>query len=117
VSYKGAPVRAGTITFVPDDNKSRVATGTIADGSYSLTTLSPGDGAFPGKYQVSVVAVDVDSSSVAAAPNALNRLKKVAQANLAAKPLLPAKYQLPSTSGLAREVLAQSNHFDFDLTD
>ena len=117
VTYKGAALPSGTITFLPEDSKAKAAVGTITDGNYSLTTLSPGDGAFPGKYQVTVVSKDVDSSAVSAAPNSLNRLKKVAAANLAAKSRIPAKYELPSTSGLVREVLPQSNTFDFDLTD
>jgi hypothetical protein len=117
VTYKGAPLPSGIITFVPEDSQAKVAAGTITAGNYTLTTLSPGDGAFPGKYQVTVVSKDVDTSAVSAAPNSLNRLKTVAAANLAAKSRLPAKYELPTTSGLVREVLPQSNKFDFDLTD
>ena len=60
---------------------------------------------------------DVDSSAVNTAPNSLNRVKKVAAANLAARSLVPARYELSSTSGLAREVLPQSNTIDFDLVD
>jgi hypothetical protein len=117
VTYKGTTVPSGTITFLPEDSKAKAAVGTITDGKYTLTTLTPGDGAFPGKYQVTVVSKDVDTSSVSAAPNSLNRLKKVAAANLAAKSRVPAKYELPTTSGLVREVLPQSNTFDFDLAD
>ena len=117
VTYKGAALPSGTITFLPEDSKAKPAVGTITDGNYSLTTLSPGDGAFPGKYQVTVVSKDVDSSAVNTAPNSLNRLKKVAAVNLTAKNRVPAKYELPTTSGLVREVLPQPNKFDFDLTD
>ncbi len=117
VTYKGAPLPSGTITFLPEDSKARPAAGTITDGNYTLTTLSPDDGAFPGKYQVTVVSKDVDSSAINTAPNSLNRLKKVAAVNLTAKSRVPAKYELPTTSGLAREVLPQPNKFDFDLAD
>jgi hypothetical protein len=117
VTYKGAALAAGTITFLPEASQAKAAVGTITDGSYTLTTLTPGDGAFPGKYQVTIVSKDVDSSAVAAAPNSLARIKKVAAANLAAKSRVPAKYELGTTSGLTREVLAQSNKFDFDLAD
>ena len=108
---------AGTITFLPEDSKAKPAVGTINDGKYSLTTLTPGDGAFPGKYQVTVISKDVDSSAVNAAPNSLNRLKTVAAANLAAKSRIPPRYELPSTSELVREVLPKANTFDFDLAD
>jgi hypothetical protein len=117
VTYKGTPVASGTITFLPEDSKAKAAVGTITDGHYTLTTLSPGDGAFSGKYQVTVVSKDVDTSAVSAAPNSLDRLKKVAAANLTAKSRVPAKYELPTTSELVREVLPQSNKFDFDLAD
>jgi hypothetical protein len=118
VTFKGTPVSSGTITFVPEDSKAgRTATAVITDGSYKLTTLTPGDGAFPGKYQVSVVARDADTSEVAKAPNSLRRIKQIAAANLKARSILPEKYATPSTSGLTREVLAQSNQIDFELTD
>jgi hypothetical protein len=117
VTYKGSALPSGTISFLPEDSKAKAAVGTITDGYYRLTTLSPGDGAFPGKYQVTVVSKDVDSSAVSAAPNSLRRLKTVAAANLAAKSRIPARYELASTSGLVREVLPQSNTFDFDLSD
>jgi hypothetical protein len=117
VTYKGAAIPSGTITFLPEDSRAKAAAGTITDGSYSLTTLTPGDGAFPGKYQVTVVSRDVDSSAVNAAPNSLNRLKKVAAVNLTAKSRVPAKYELATTSGLVCEVLPQANRVDFDLAD
>jgi hypothetical protein len=116
VTYKGAPVPSGTIAFIPEESSGKPAVGTISDGSYSLTTLSPGDGAFPGKYQVSVVSREGDQAA-GAGPNSLGRLKKIAVANLTAKSRLPAKYETAAKSGLAREVLAQPNHFDFDLVE
>jgi len=48
VTYRERPVKSGTITFIPSNNVGRVAAGTIADGDYRLTTLSPGDGVSPG---------------------------------------------------------------------
>src|SRR4051812_47562957 len=58
VTYKGEPVTKGTVGFVPMDSSGRAAIGEIQpDGSYTLTTLIPLDGALPGKYRVSVSAV------------------------------------------------------------
>ena len=41
----------------------------------------------------------------------------VAKANRTSKKGLPAKYELPSTSGLSKKVEEKSNTIDFDLTD
>ena len=59
VTYKGKPVPKGTITFHSDGG--RMATGEIQeDGSYSLTTARPGDGAVAGHHRVSIVANEGD---------------------------------------------------------
>jgi hypothetical protein len=42
---------------------------------------------------------------------------QIARANKVAKRLVPEKYSSPETSGLRAEVKAQSNSFDFPLTD
>src|SRR4051795_1119568 len=61
VTYKGEPVAKGTVGFVPMDSGGRVANGDLQpDGSYTLTTHTPRDGALPGKYRVSVSAVEID---------------------------------------------------------
>ena len=41
----------------------------------------------------------------------------MAVAQRKAKSLIPAKYELPDTSGLTRQVKEQSNRLDFELTD
>ena len=51
VNYKGQPVEKGTISFIPENPEGRPAAGQIENGRYALTTLTPGDGAIPGKYQ------------------------------------------------------------------
>jgi len=64
VTYKGQPVEKGNISFIPvgGSENARGAGGEIANGRYSLSTMGNDDGAFPGKYQVTVVALDVDLS-------------------------------------------------------
>ena len=125
VSYKGTPVEKGEINFTPDDNtKGRAAFGLIEGGSYSLTTLTEDDGAFAGKYKVTISSKNVDYSGAEAAakkkgmanPLALPQ-EFVAKANRDAKTNVPAKYSLPSTSNLTAEVKEQSNTINFDLTD
>lgn len=56
VSFNGAPVPGGTISFYPiggEGGESRPASGVIKpDGTFTLTTYTDGDGAVPGKYNV-----------------------------------------------------------------
>src|SRR4029079_12690139 len=62
VTYKGEKLARGQISFVPVPGASggQAASGQIEDGYYSLSTLTPGDGALPGRYKVTVVARDAD---------------------------------------------------------
>jgi hypothetical protein len=125
VTYKGAPVEKGTISFNPEDPaKGRAASGQIEQGSYTLTTLTDGDGAFAGKYKVTVTSKNVDLSGAEAAVKAKGMMNPialpqefVAKANREAKSNVPAKYSLPSTTTLSAEVKEESNKLDFDLTD
>jgi hypothetical protein len=119
VTYKGTPVKQGTITFEPVEPDGRVAAAKIADGHYSLTTLQPGDGAKPGKYRVTVVSKDLDEA-LASNPQvqkAEDPQKQAHALNKVAKSLVPVKYQLADTSGLTAEVKTSSNRIDFELTD
>jgi hypothetical protein len=117
VTYKGEPVPKGTVSFTPADSKiGRHAGGDIQpDGSYRLTTLTPGDGALPGKYLVSVAAQEVDTSATKNAVGGMYRVDIVAKAPR--KYLVSRKYADPNQSGLTAEVKAETNTFDFHLAD
>ena len=119
VTYKGAPVEKGTISFKPEDaTNGRAATGDIENGSYYLTTAIDGDGALPGKYKVTISSREADFSKAEAnITGGSMRQDDVAAAYQDAKKLTPAKYEIAETSGLEAEVLAKSNEFNFDLTD
>jgi hypothetical protein len=55
VQYNGSPLTGGKVVFISVD-RHRSAAGQIqSDGSYSLATLKPGDGATPGQYRVTIV--------------------------------------------------------------
>jgi hypothetical protein len=117
VTYNGKPVTKGSIALTPVDDSGRSASGTIRpDGSYEITTLSPGDGALPGKYYVTVQAFDRDSSKVQqpipGGPINLIQLMRTPQ-----KPLIPAKYSVPQTSRLTLEVKTSSLNHPINLTD
>ncbi len=118
VTYNSKPVETGAITFKADDASGRDASGEVVNGSYYLTTATDGDGALPGKYSVTIVSKNVDLSAAKAKSNsAALRQDDVAKANKAAKNLVPAKYSLPTTSGLKHEVTGANSSVNFDLTD
>jgi len=121
VTYHDRPVEKGQIQFLPaDPQKQRPANGFIENGHYTLTTLTPGDGALPGDYKVTIKAMQIDDSKVnetVAKYGGGGRQEDIAKATAAAKLLVPPKYQLPETSGLKVTVKEGSNPFDFPLTD
>jgi hypothetical protein len=107
VTYRGTPVRTGLIVFTPDAHRG--GNGPLArapirhDGTYRLWT-GDRDGAVPGWYRVTVVAVEAPAASMAG-----GRL-------VAPRSLLPEKYQAPESSELVREVHAgRENWIDFNL--
>jgi hypothetical protein len=119
VTYKGQPLSKGGITFEPA-GKGRFATGDIENGSYSLTTSTPGDGALPGDYKIVIVASDVDIAAMAKKTG--GQLHQGDEAHVKAikeaKSLVPQKYNRSETSGLKASVTAGgTNKFDFDLKD
>lgn len=122
ITYKGEPVKKGAISFVPEAPEGRAASGSIENGYYTLATLNPGDGAFPGKYKVTVTSKEVDMSEAQAKVKGMGGSVAlpqdfVAKANRVAKNNIPAKYSTPSTTTLSAEVLEKSNKFDFELVD
>lgn len=102
ITYKGSPVTTGTVMFVPTSG-GPPATGEIQpDGTYSLKTYDPGDGAVLGNHTVAVTAMDLPAGTPedpVAAPTML----------------VPAEFGNPSTSGLTAEVAEGDNALDFDL--
>jgi len=106
VTYKGKPVPKGTVAFQSTKPDGRNATGAILeDGSYTLQTENPGDGALPGDYNVTISARDdviLDYQPLKPVPP---------------KRLAPAKYEQAETSGLKATVKSGSNTINFDLTD
>ena len=115
VTYKGKPVAKGSVSFVPEDpNVGRPATGTIEDGAYRMTTLTPDDGVIPGKYRVTIGASDVDLAQLPPGGGMVDQAV-VAKAYRKAKSLIPTKYNDPIKSGLAVEV--PGGNYDFELKD
>ena len=73
VTYKGVPVRNGTVFFMPDESKGTIgppAVGSItSDGSFIMSTESAGDGVIVGSHKIGVTGVEEKPvGSGAAAP-------------------------------------------------
>jgi hypothetical protein len=120
VTYRSQPLKIGRITFHPIDTggPARAATGTIQNGSYTLSTIGGDDGALPGSYRVAIVAKSAESSKLQPiVPGGAARHSDVIKAARQAKDLIPSKYTSPRLSPLIREVKAESNRFDFELED
>jgi hypothetical protein len=122
VTYRSQPVESGLITFDPVEShgagQARVATGTIQNGWYILSTVGNDDGAFAGSYRVTIRSRAADYTQVEArAQGGPGHQRDVVRATRKAKSLIPQKYQSPSTSGLTREVKAETNRIDFELAD
>lgn len=124
VTYKGAPLAKGLISFISTNPDGRGATGQVADGAYSLTTQEPNDGAFPGSYSVTVSAKNLDLEKAAAEAKKKGNTSDyipqdfLAKAAREAPSLIPVKYStLSPTNPLKADVKASSNTINFDLTD
>jgi hypothetical protein len=121
VTYNGKLVEKGQISFIPvDKEKLRAANGLIEEGGYTLTTATPGDGALPGEYGVTVVSQEVDDTKVIETVTKYGgggRQADIAKAAAKAKNLIPGKYRLPETSQLKYTVKEESNKIDIDLKD
>lgn len=106
VTYQGKPVPKGSITFASTAPEGRNATGQLdANGSYTLQTENPRDGALLGEYNVTIYAHDEPI------------LDYIPRKPIPPKILSPTKYEKPETSGLKATVKSGSNTFDFDLVD
>jgi hypothetical protein len=129
ISYKGAPIEKGVVNFVPVQGDGRPASGQLEKGAFKLTTLTPGDGALPGDYLVTVDTRQVDESAAKAAAEEFAAKKGIktgmvmvpqeVQAKLLQKTKsdIPGKYQIPQTTDLKATVKEGSNTFTFELKD
>ena len=96
VTLDGEPVAGATVSFLPDGEGGRPATGfTAADGTFRLTTYQTDDGALAGDYRVLVQKGEAAKDETEAEQSALERAKakyeeKAVQRKR--KPSLPSRY-------------------------
>ena len=126
VTLNGAPAADITVTFVPDGVGISAVGVTNASGTYTLTTRTSGDGALPGRYQVSLAKYE-GGMTTAAEPGKVNPNYDVSNEYAAgydesaagsappSKNLLPEKFADPGTSGFSADVVAGPNTYNFDV--
>ena len=119
VTYKGEPLKKGKINFLPDDTSIRPGAGDVQDGEIvNVTTMSPGDGLFAGKYKVIISALeDVDLSGVTKKYPGVVPQTVAAKVEAKAKSLIPLKYSVASDSGLTADVSSSNRTFTYELKD
>ena len=107
VTYNDKAVEV-MVTFLPVAETGQVAKG-LSDksGKFSLSTLAPEDGAFPGQYRVSVLPAEPPPM-----PGPSGDFPPSYRSPL------PVKYGNPETSGFTADVReGADNDFTFALTD
>jgi hypothetical protein len=147
VTYKGEPIKNGTIIFQPDESKGTTgpqAIGTItSDGSYILSSETAGDGAVVGHHKIGILGLeDKPAEGAAAMPNPeedpLKFMAAKAQAGIDAaknarksgqervvsgldgKPfriIVPEKVTSSATSGIIAKVEPGSNVMNIDISE
>mgnify|MGYP001412471187 CR=1 FL=1 len=129
VTYQGKPVEGATVSFRPVNGKRAASGRTDAQGRFHLTSLHPGDGAFPGAYKVAISKIeDTDPAhqvtaeefaAMVAGGKAPPREPARSGAGKSAGGLvyhIPEKYLDADKSALTAEVTASGeNDFVFDL--
>ena len=119
VQVSGQPVRNGTIMFTPSGGPAAV--GEIKDGSYTLSTYKPGDGAWVGSHRVVIQATSIGPSSVIEpksiedelnpAPGSTGKMLVPGKVSW----LVPEKYSQLQTTPLTAEVKRGVKEHNFDL--
>jgi hypothetical protein len=118
VTQKGTSLAGATVTFAPTGQGARAASAiTDANGQFTLTTLTAGDGAFPGDYQVTVIKTETIGKVYT--PEEANAYYAEHQTQPPApeiKNMLDEKYADATTSGLTASVKrGEKNEFTFAL--
>lgn len=106
VFFEGQPAAGAVVTFHPivrDDESVPLSSGVVqSDGTFKLATYETGDGAPPGRYDVSILWIDENATADETG-------------ELANK--LPARYGYPKTSQLTATVDTKSTTLPpFQLT-
>lgn len=113
VIYKGKPIPGATIVAAPDEGGFAAAAVTDSSGKFKLSAFPPKAGAVPGKYSVTITAVE--PAPVIELPEGVHEddIQRPP-----AKHLIPQKYSDPTKSGLRLDLPPEGRtDLDFDLAD
>jgi hypothetical protein len=145
VTYKGEPVKNGSIHFMPDSNKGTdgpPAMGVLtADGTYILSTDESGDGALVGYHKVGITGLEPTPVGTDPAPDPekapvdfMKAKARAAQKSMRPSPkksgdtftdragrtfrhVTPKTLVDPNSSGISAEVCSGSNILNFDVQE
>jgi hypothetical protein len=112
VTYKGEPLKTGSIIFVPDAGGKTAAADITPEGEYVLGSYEATDGAIPGKHRVMIIALT--SPGGTGLPEDTIKLKGGAQAPVN---VIPERFADDKKSGLVAEVKDGDNTIDIVLTE
>lgn len=115
ITLDGKPLPGASVMYVLKAGGPPVTAVTDAQGKYDLATLTPGDGALEGEYQVAVVAYRVAGVSADPASDPSQQLPG-AQGGERVTWIAPQRYSDLAKSGLSATVSAdRENVVDFGL--
>lgn len=95
VQFNGKPLTYGSVMFQPAGGGKIARSAIGSDGSFQLSTQTPGDGIAPGKYRVRVTAFETQKRQAAGQPTDEPTL---------GQSVIPKKYQRLGTSPLSFEI-------------
>ncbi|WP_439629503.1 hypothetical protein [Gemmata sp.] len=120
VTAGGKPVTSGTVQFIPVAGKAAVAS-IMPDGTYSLTTYAPADGALVGTHKVVIHSTRVGGGKLVEAKSIDEEIKLAK--NDSGKILVPGKvewvvperYSAPASTDLTATVAPGEQTINFDV--
>jgi hypothetical protein len=109
VVMKGEPLKQGTVTFAPmDEKKGQLAVGKVTNGSFTMRTTAEAAGVVAGKYKVRVESYEAPAGMPS---------DKSGQMPSPPASLIPVKYADIATSGLEVDVTDRMGPLRFELTE
>ena len=112
VTFKGEPLRTGSIVFVPDAGGKTAAADISREGEYVLGSYEATDGAIPGKHRIMIIALTAPGGT--GLPEDTIKLKGGADSPVS---ILPERFSDDKKSKLIADVKDGENSIDIVLTE